>query len=364
MSTFSRVVSRPTNKEQLKPFAFTKPTFTTTTHTGRGIWQPSYADRITPQLYKPFVGGDFHTDTLFNPVWSQGVYADSLMQTRPTGVSVPPNTAYGTTPSPPSLPQDDSSTEYSFLSSSSPEADSPPPTAFSTIAVLGSPDMDGAFEDDYDRPEADPNFIRRLLRRSKSLRRQVRMRDGDFRDSDEEDDYSVTAEWIPVVRPEMPKRRVPTQGVPRQIAYDARSDTTPSRLSRRVRVPAPIDTSGLRVAIAAKILRDEYELEVGDVDGSELTSSSESGFDGDDEHDELRRAAQTPEDTAGSVASSCDRPKKSYAAVVASSPPRANTPQSRTLVPQAVHAAPMFGSKERDVAGGFEWQPFVEPLDV
>ena len=266
---------------------------------------------------------------------------------------------------------DDSSPEYSVVSLSSPEIDSPPPTAFSTTAVLGTPDMDGAFADDYDRPEADPNFIRRLLRRSKSLRRQFRMRDGDFRDSDEEDDYSVTDEWVPVVRPEAPKKRLPTKGAPRrQIASDARSESDesnvrPSRLSRRVKkVPAPIDTSGLRVAVAAKILQSEYELEVGDVDGSELTSSSESGSDEDDEDDVLRAAGQICEGAAADKAAAFSSPgKKSYAAVVASSPPRMDTPQSRALVPETEHAQWLLETKQ-ELSQLTGWQAFVEPFDA
>lgn len=50
MTTFSPVISRPSNKEQLKPFGPTKPAFTMT-RTGRGIWQPGYAT-VSPQLYK------------------------------------------------------------------------------------------------------------------------------------------------------------------------------------------------------------------------------------------------------------------------------------------------------------------------
>ncbi|KAI1790180.1 hypothetical protein LXA43DRAFT_1182731 [Ganoderma leucocontextum] len=357
MATFSRVISRPSNKEQLRPFGSTKPAFTTT-QMGRGIWQPGYAAHVSPQLYKASIGGDFWTDTLFNPIWTNTAVD---MNAAPKSISS----------SSPSLTQDDC-TDSSFLSLSSFDVDSPPPTTFSTAAVLGSARLSGAFGDDYDRPEASPNFVRKLLRRSNSLRRQARMRDGDFRDSDEEADYTVATEWDPVVRPEAPTQHFPTSEASGQVDSQLRSVRAPSRLSRRVNVPSPIRT---RVPIGAKIRRKEYELEVGRIDGSELTASSESGFEADDEHDSLRDRTKTPEQThatnrvvAGvnnkgraAAASLSTPPKKSYAAIVAASPPQTNTPESKVVVPQAMQAARILEAK-RGFASG--WRPFVEPLDV
>lgn len=294
-----------------------------------------------------------------------------------SSMNVAPNSVC---PSSPSLTsQDEDCTESSFMSLSSFDIDSPPPTAFSTAAVLGSAKLSGAFEDDYDRPEASPNFVRKLLRRNKSLRRQARMRDGDFRDSDdEEDDYSVSTEWSPIVRPEALTQRLPTTDASGQVICEARLDRVPSRLSRRVKVPSPINTSRARGPTGASTHRKEYEVEVGRVDGSELTSCSESGFEADDEHDGLRGVTRTQEEIHAAIqlaarvnnkgkaaaALLSTPPKKSYAAIVATSPPRTNTPESKAVVPLAIQAARILEARRGDTSRAFEWRLFVEPFDV
>lgn len=315
--------------------------------------------------------GDFWTDTLFNPIWVPTT--TRAMTSRANAGAILP--AKSICSSPPSLIQDDDFTESSFLFISSLDIDTPPPTAFSTAAVLGSARLSGAFEDDYDRPEASPNFVRKLLRRSRSLRRQARMRDGDFRNSDEEGDYSVAIEWNPVVRADAPTQHLPTNDASRQVDNEACSERVPSRLSRRVKVPSPINTSRCRAPIGSKNRRKEYEVEVGQVDGSALTSSSESGFNADDEHDSLQSRAMktlaTTQVTGGvnnkgeaAPALLSTPPKKSYAAIIATSPPGANTPESRAMVPQVIQAARILEATRGDGTRAFEWMPFMEPFDV
>ncbi|PIL22654.1 hypothetical protein GSI_15346 [Ganoderma sinense ZZ0214-1] len=365
-TTFSPVISRPTNKEQLRPLGSTKPAFTTT-HMERITWQPGYAGCASPQLHKASIVGDFWTDTLFNPIWAP-------VSTRPMAPSanMAPSSVYSSSPE--SLTADEDCTDSSFLSLSSLDFDSPPQTAASTDAVLGSARLSGAFEEDYDRPEASPNFVRKLLRRSKSLRRQARMRDGDFRDSDDERDFSVASDWDPVVRrPVAPAQPFPLSSACEQDDSETRPKRLPSRLSRRVKVPSPINTSYARGSTGTKSRRKEYEVEVGRVDGSELTSSSESGFDADDEHDCLRGGMKINAMSLaiggvinkGNVITLLSTPpRKSYAAIVAASPPRTNTPESKVVVPQAVQAGRILEARRGDAPRAFEWRPFVEPFDV
>ncbi|KAM5535003.1 hypothetical protein V8D89_011376 [Ganoderma adspersum] len=363
MTTFSPVIARPSTKEQLRPFGSTKPAFTMT-QMGRGIWQPGFAAHVSPQLFEASIAGDFWTDTLFNPIW-----APAPKQAMASSVNIGPKSICSSSPA--SSTQDEDFTESSILSLSSLDFDSPPHSAVSTAAVLGSARLSGAFEDDYDRPEASPNFVRKLLRRSKSLRRQARMRDGDFCDSDDERDFSVASEWGPIVRPAAPVPHLPTSDASEQVDSETRSDSerVPSRLSRRVKVPSPINTFRARGPAGAKARRKEYEVEVGRVDGSELTSSSESGFEADDEHDGLRGAMRIEvvagvNDKGNAVTLLTTPPRKSYAAIVATSPPRTNTPESKAAVPQAIQAARILEAKRGDGSRAFEWRPFVEPFDV
>nr|VWP01069.1 Lon protease (EC (ATP-dependent protease La) [Ganoderma boninense] len=365
---FSPVISRPSNKEQLRPLGSTKPAFTT--RMGRGIWQPSDAAHGSPQLHKgSIVVGDFWTDTLFNPIWAP----TSTRATASSANMAPTQSVYSSSPESLATTPDDDFTDSSFLSISSIDFDSPPRTAASTDAVLGSARLSGAFEDDYDRPEASPNFIRKLLRRSKSLRRQARMRDGDFRDSDDERDFSVASEWDPIVRPVAPVsvQHLPPSNALEQVDSETRSERVPSRLSRRVKVPSPINTSRTHGSIGTKSRRKEYEVEVGRVDGSEFTSS-ESGFDADDENDAFRGGMKmnavsltiAGANKGNTAALLSTPPKKSYAAIVATSPPRSNTPESKVIVPQAIQAARILEARRGDGTRGFQWRPFVEPFDI
>lgn len=311
--------------------------------------------------------GDFWTDTLFNPIW-----APTPTRAMPFGMNTGPQSICSSSPE--SSTQDYDSTESSFLSLSYLDFDSPPQSAVSTAAVLGSARLSGAFEDDYDRPEASPNFVRKLLRRSKSLRRQARMRDGDFCDSDDERDFSVASEWGPIVRPTVPVPRSPTADTSEKVDSETHSysERMPSRLSRRVKVPSPINTFRARGPTGAKVRRKEYQVEVGRVDGSELTSSSESGFEADDEHDGLRGRTKIDATAQVFVEANDKRatallstpPKKSYAAIVATSPPRTNTPESKAVVPQSIQAARILEARRGDALRAFEWRPFVEPFDV
>ena len=386
MATFSPVIARPSTREQLKSLGYTKPAFTMT-QMGRGIWQPAYATHASPQLFKAVsallvpkpsrsrsltcsvqsIVRDFWTDTLFNPIW-----APTPTRAMPFGMNTGPQSICSSSPE--SSTQDYDSTESSFLSLSYLDFDSPPQSAVSTAAVLGSARLSGAFEDDYDHPEASPNFVRKLLRRSKSLRRQARMRDGDFCGSDDERDFSVASEWGPIVRPTVPVPRSPTADTSEKVDSETHSysERMPSRLSRRVKVPSPINTFRARGPTGVKVRRKEYEVEVGRVDGSELTSSSESGFEADDEHDGLRGRTKIDATAQVFVEANDKRatallstpPKKSYAAIVATSPPRTNTPESKAVVPQSIQAARILEARRGDALRAFEWRPFVEPFDV
>lgn len=276
--------------------------------------------------------------------------------------------------------------------SSSPTLSSPPTTAYSTIAVLGSAALDRAFEDDYDRPEANADFIRSYLRRSSSLRRLTRYRYGDYRNTDDELDYSVSTERIVDVphvpdninRPSLTEasRAFIAEGAPgntthveddvRVKPHIARATMTPSRLSQRVRPPPPIDTrkKTLRNGIRYEPSRGKYEIEGGYVELS-VDSESESGFEADDEDDTLKRfdaaiqssfapQSQTKQPPPPVVAPTGSKlpGKKSYAAVLASSTPRASGPRSRDV---SMHTLP---PKQREPMNPHVWKAFVEPMDV
>ncbi|CDO69854.1 hypothetical protein BN946_scf184884.g13 [Trametes cinnabarina] len=246
----------------------------------------------------------------------------------------------------PSLCSDDSFTESNrSLSPASPQ--SPPPTRCSTMAVLGSADHLSSFADEYDSPEADPEFMRQRLRENRSLRRQARMRDGDFRDTDNERDYSVSEEPIAITY--ALSRRVPSGFAPDEHASSYRrvsgvsSPPHASRLSQRVKTPPPLNVAAIRAhTLLAKLLGRQYDVEIGDVDGSILSDSRDEADDeaeSDSPRNVRTQAAAVageprkvtvqimPVDVASAEAGSmtiCGRParvqpKKSYAAVLAAS---------------------------------------------
>ena len=298
------------------------------------------------------------------------------------------------TPSPPLLIRDegspDSSNARSLTSTSS--LASPPPTACSTIAVLGSAGLDRRFEDEYDYFEANPNFIRYFLQRSQSLRRMARMRDGDFRDTDEELDYSVTEEEIssegniyPPPRDtqtqvEMARtaavreERVATVHNAKPKDPTSRATSTPSRLSQRVKPPPAIDThkKTLRNGARYESSCTRYEIE-----GGYIEPPSEAGFEADDEADVLRQSTTVGGDrqrvSQPLRADAVDVPskisigiplpvKRSYAAVLASSIPQVGRPVSRAALAGPV-VPQRFESSRRDTREGFAWEAFVEPVD-
>ncbi|RPD62522.1 hypothetical protein L227DRAFT_562364 [Lentinus tigrinus ALCF2SS1-6] len=322
----------------------------------------------------------YHDSVTMGTIWwkDPGFFSGGIAQ--PVLTRTAPLVARDLSPSPPPfVPPEGEWTESPSLTPS-PELLSPPQTACSTIAVLGSAGLNRSFEDDYDRPEASPNFIRGYLRRSRSLRRQARMRDGDFRDTDDEHDYSVTTETIPAItynvntldygRASSSPRTPSTSQSPSVDSLssadsesDGLSTRAASRLSQRVRPPPPINTNKktLRNGQSYHASRVAYEVE-SDLPNDTLVSlPSDSGFDADDEDDSPvmlpvrvgRKAAD-----GGSHATADSRPdlgmpgKKTYAAVVASSPPRVSRPASRSALDVGAHAILP------------EWRPFVEPLDA
>ncbi|TFK93098.1 hypothetical protein K466DRAFT_658792 [Polyporus arcularius HHB13444] len=301
-------------------------------------------------------------------------------------------------------------TESSSANQSSPELLSPPQTACSTIAVLGSAGLNRTFEEDYDRWEANPDFVRHSLRRSRSLRRQARMRDGDFRDTDDERDYSVTAEAIPDIVPrnaevlhfrsysdaaslasgafvrapgfdQMPRAEVssattdsdsPSSSSPSSVSSsDGLNSRVPSRLSQRVRPPPPIDThkETLRNGEQYQASRMSYKIENVCL-RAPRSLPSDSGFDADDEDESPAmlpvRVGPMPADgdlhavttmLAQDLPTGARPTKKTYASVVASSPPLGSRPGSRAAVVQT-------RGRMGTGASAYDWRPFVEPLDV
>ncbi|RDX53418.1 hypothetical protein OH76DRAFT_1416082 [Lentinus brumalis] len=301
-------------------------------------------------------------------------------------------------------------TESSSANQSSPELLSPPQTACSTIAVLGSGGLNRTFEEDYDRWEANPDFVRNNLRRSRSLRRQARMRDGDFRDTDDERDYSVTTEAIPAIVSrnaevlhfrsdsdaaslasgafvsapgidQMPSAEdsspatdsdSPSSSSPSSVSSsDGLNSRVPSRLSQRVRPPPPIDThkKTLRNGEQYQASRISYKIENSVCLGAPRSLPSDSGFDADDEDESPAmlpvRIGPMPADGGLHAVSTLaqDLPtdarptKKTYASVVASSPPLGSRPGSRAAIVQ---------TRGRTGTGAIvsDWRPFVEPLDM
>ncbi|KAI0349603.1 hypothetical protein OH77DRAFT_1525554 [Trametes cingulata] len=259
----------------------------------------------------------------------------------------------------PSLCCDDGSSDSALSCTPPPPAlESPPPTGCSTMAVLGSPSPIDSFE--YERPEAHPHWLHRQLNANWHLRRQARMRDGDYRDTDNEEDFCVvdariiTNAPLLATRPlpdvcDAPAVFLPPPTTPENLGTDPRVSAWISkarsgvkharRLSDRVKTPPPLNVSAIRAHILlAKLLRGSYEIEVGAIDGSE--SPDESGFEADDEDEDeddspeelrerrgpVRRAKVRPTSERAILAGVREhvgRPqgpptKKSYAAVAAS----------------------------------------------
>ena len=119
--------------------------------------------------------------------------------------------------------------------------------------------------------------------------------------------------------------------------------------------------------MASRTVPGGYEVEVGKVDGTAL--SGESGFEADDEHDPTRGVADVCAATSPDMLCRVDGgdlhvlgcafipEKKSYAAVVASSP-------------SAVEATTRSGGSPPDACSmragpsAYGWQPFIEPSEV
>ncbi|KAI9058502.1 hypothetical protein FKP32DRAFT_1282751 [Trametes sanguinea] len=339
MSSFSRVIARPTaNAKQSAPnVVVAEPTCL------NGAAQHTDPSHLSPDMDLPLLE---QTSVSVKPVAREGDY-----QLRPwdhssySGDSVKPFPrlfTLGRTASLrsiPSLCSDDSFAE-SMRSSSPVSPHSPLPTACSTMAVLGSPGHLSSFAEEYDRPEAHVDFVRRKLAENWNLRRQARMRDGDYRDTDIEKDYSLSGARVapgPAYTP-LP-RAVPTN-MYEQSLLSAAAASLPrptSRLSKRVKTPPQLNVAAIHAhAMLAKLLGKQYEVEIGNVDGSII---SESGNEADDEsqHSSPEDATQerggtrescSAQPTVTSRADGCavalgggeTRMKKSYAAVLAASP--------------------------------------------
>ncbi|KAI0754819.1 hypothetical protein C8Q80DRAFT_1266376 [Daedaleopsis nitida] len=390
MPTFSRVIARPTALKR------NESTVAPSSSSQESIWS---FDPV-PTLHRFFGGNTFSSTLTQNNrgacVASQPPSCPFSQQTMSRDLS----------PSPPLLVPDDDSTESpNDRSSSSPDLLSPPSTACSTVAVLGSPGFNRTFEDDYDRPEANPNFLRHFLRRSRSFRRQARMRDGDFRDTDEELDYSVTSEKVTTViflpadftslfAPESSLARpgrAPATGAASvgkisvdESTIDSRTAMTPSRVSQRrgVKPLAPIDTQKktLRDGVHYESLHvSKYAIEGGYVAIGPPSAGSESGFEADDEggvsgksspNDVQRFPTIARTHVGAAVPVLAPKPqhpgaiqpcKRSYAAVVASSSPESHRSVSRTG--SVVGVPPTLKVTQHNPTSSFVWHPFTEPLD-
>ncbi|KAI0647937.1 hypothetical protein C8Q79DRAFT_1008316 [Trametes meyenii] len=249
----------------------------------------------------------------------------------------------------PSLVDDDSATESSI--SCSPPSASPPPTACSTMAVLGSAHWEGTFADDYDRPEADPDFMRKQLSADWILQYQAHLRYGEYWEGDnvagaasnvmaDEEHAQPAAEAAPEETIDVVEDRPATPGSPVEP-----SEGRASRLRERVKTPPALNASAIRAHdILVKLMYGAYDVEVGNVDGSALSDAG-SGFEADDEdgfgfgesrkmaHSSVMRRTSDREAVTEAetqkrektVVACGDGPRKSlkktYAAVVASSLP-------------------------------------------
>ncbi|KAI0372284.1 hypothetical protein BV20DRAFT_1120085 [Pilatotrama ljubarskyi] len=218
----------------------------------------------------------------------------------------------------PSLCADDGSSDSVLSWTPPPPAlESPPPTGCSNMAVIGSPPCMDCFE--CERPEAHPLWIHQQLEDSWYLRRQARMRDGDYRDTDNEEDFYLVDERIVPNAPLLATRPLPDvydapavffpPPSPPKASADLTTDQRVSawiakarfgvkrsrRLSERVRTPPPLNVSAIRAhTLLTKLLRGSYDVEVRDVDGSEILD--ESGFEADDEdgYDSPEEASHAP----------------------------------------------------------------------
>ncbi|KAI0667636.1 hypothetical protein C8Q78DRAFT_1081942 [Trametes maxima] len=237
----------------------------------------------------------------------------------------------------PSLVYDDSATESSI--SCSPPLGSPPPTACSTMAVLGSAHWAGTFADDYDRPEANTDFMRKELSANWVLQYHEHLRYGEYWEGDavvgaisnnvaEEERVEPAVEAAPEETTDAVKAEPAAPGKP--------TEGRTSRLRERVKTPPALNSGAIWAHnLLVKLMHGTYDVEVGNVDGSALSDAG-SGFEADDEDgygsDEGRKVAgtqsmgqefvheafaETQEDKAVDVPRKSL--KKSYAAVVASS---------------------------------------------
>ncbi|KAI0335770.1 hypothetical protein GY45DRAFT_1316491 [Cubamyces sp. BRFM 1775] len=280
----------------------------------------------------------------------------------------------------PSLCSDDGHTESTRSISPVVFLQSPPPTGSSTMAVLGSPGFMTGFGDEFDHPEDDPDFVRNELRKSRSLRRQARMRDGDFRLTDDERDFSVTNE--PVAPPRPPRIRPVNKNVAHMRGGNGGGTGATkkySRLNQRVKAPPALNTAAIRAyALLSKLMRGTYDIEVRDVDGSTI-SDIDSGFEADDEGDfdlpdntvkpqasfyspnKAAGPSVTTDDTdTGRVAGCAQAPaKRTYAAVVSATSETSSVPVTAGSV-KLEHA-----QKAADWSDMFAQKgPFVEILDL
>ncbi|OJT10644.1 hypothetical protein TRAPUB_12838 [Trametes pubescens] len=243
---------------------------------------------------------------------------------------------------------------------------SPPPTACSAVAVLGSPGYMGGFADEHDHSRAHPDFVRMQLEWREHV---ARMADGAYSSTDDSvksDNGPPTPGKVPPVQPAASQILA---AATRVLDANTRAASKTSRLSQRVRAPPALNTSALRAeTLLSKLLRGSYDVEVGHTDGSAL-SDAESGFEGDDEGEEhlfgkdrcgyaLCEAGVDRKQPGSST-------KKTYAAVAAIAPRVDCAAVCGDAVTEA-HAAFDGGVQgTKDWTSMFERQgPFVEVVDA
>lgn len=330
------------------------------------------------------VGGDFYVDTLFNPTWTD----DQSISKPWNNAVIPWNDAYyGTqrvytadllpsemlTPSPPFLPQDLGS------SPSSGAELSPPHTGVSTMANLGSAGLHSAFVEDpeFSPLEPSPDFIRWILCRS-DARRQERMGNTAAQNIRRwaEHSYAEPEPSSLFVTPPRPTSKLPgsefgspqSKSSPESRTTSTPTPSTPSRLSRRVRPPPPIHTDVISDSMmASRAISGGYEVEVGQVDGTALSGGS--GFEADDEHDATHAVADVCAATSPDMLCRVDGgdlhvdgcafvpERKSYAAVVASSPPASEATMQGNV--PSLDQDPMRGGPS-----AYGWRPLIELSDA
>ncbi|KAL7279851.1 hypothetical protein ACG7TL_006258 [Trametes sanguinea] len=336
MSSFSRVIARPkANAKQPAPgVVVAEPSCF------NGSAQSADPSHLSPGMDLPLMkqtsvvtksivqDGDCQHQS-----WNRSNYAGDFVKPFPRLFTLARTASLRSIPS---LCSDDSFTD-SLRSSSPVSPHSPLPTACSTMAVLGSAGHLSSFEEEYDRPEAHVDFVRRKLAENWYLRRQARMRDANSRETDKKKDSSVSeARIAPGPGYQCMPSAIPahTYGQPYSRGAAASSPRLTSRLSQRVKTPPPLNVAAIRAhAMLAKMLGQQYDVEIGDVDGSVLTDSGNEA-DHENEHSSPDEGALESKKAAEScnAQSTGLSPSAGRAAALGSSRPEAQTKKSYAAV--------------------------------